>query len=72
MAAYDYCHEDEVQVIVEGNDFLIGRTKLKLINAFYQNNRKLWLLYTSSLTSEYIYGDSKPAVYDSRIVSKDH
>ena len=72
MAAYEYCQEDEIQVIVEGNDFFIGRTTLKLVNAIYQNNKKLWMAYTSSLTSSYEYGDSKPPVYDSRVVSKDN
>ena len=46
-------------MIVDGDDELIGRYALKLINLRYlmRNN---WIVYTNSISSKYEYGQSKP------------
>lgn len=37
-AAFNYCHEDDVQVRFDGDDYLIGKNVLSLVNAEYQRN----------------------------------
>ena len=37
-AAFNYCHEDDIQVRFDGDDLLIGRNVLGLVNAQYQTN----------------------------------
>ena len=59
MAAYDYCHEKEVMVIVDGDDELVGRYVFSLLNMKYQS-RSNWIVYTNFFTSKYTYGGSKP------------
>ena len=35
-AAFEYCREDSIQVLLDGDDEFVGRQVLRLINKFYQ------------------------------------
>ena len=35
-AAFEHCRDDSIQVLVDGDDELVGRQVLNLINGFYQ------------------------------------
>ena len=59
LAAYDYCHSQEVFVIVDGDDELTGKYVLSLLNMKYQS-RDNWIVYTNFFSSQYQYGGSKP------------
>ena len=48
-AAMNYCNEEELYIIVDGDDMLLGRQVFKLFSAVMQE-RDLWVMYTNFLT----------------------
>ena len=59
-AAYNFCNAGEIQVIVDGDDQLIGRYAFKLLNTFYQRYSHIWIAYTNFHASVYTPGTSRP------------
>lgn len=35
-AAYNYCHEDDVQMLMDGDDEFIGKYAFQIMNSAYQ------------------------------------
>lgn len=62
-AAHSYCKTDDIQLLLDGDDEFIGRYVLQLNNALYQQNRDLWLIYTTYISNFYTYGESKDINY---------
>jgi hypothetical protein len=58
-AAFDNCKPNEILMIVDGDDELIGRQVLKLFNAVYQETGA-WIVYSNFFTAEGKLGYSKP------------
>lgn len=58
-AAQNYCKPQEIFMIVDGDDKLIGRQVLKLYNAVFQQ-KKLWFVYSNFLLSRRKIGYSRP------------
>jgi sulfur relay (sulfurtransferase) DsrF/TusC family protein len=52
-AAFNYCKKDSIQLIVDGDDQLIGKQVLKMINAQYQKH-DLWVMYTFYKNDRYV------------------
>jgi glycosyltransferase involved in cell wall biosynthesis len=49
QSAHRYCKSYEILMIVDGDDYLLGRQVLKLYNALFQSKNN-WLIYTNFLT----------------------
>ena len=52
------CKSGEIMVSLDGDDELLGRYVLKMINAKYQEG-DYWLVYTSFIQSTLRFGKSK-------------
>lgn len=46
-AAFNYCDEDDIQVLLDGDDELIGKNSFQLLNSAYQQNSDLWIVYSN-------------------------
>lgn len=46
FAAKNYCKPNDIFIIVDGDDYLVGRQVFKLYNAKFQANN-LWFMYTN-------------------------
>ena len=62
-AAFNFCGEDDVQLILDGKDVLLGRYVFQLMNAGYQKNKDLWIHYSSYIDSEYKTGLARAIGY---------
>lgn len=51
-AGFNYCKNDSIQIIVDGDDKLIGRQVLKFLNAQYQAH-DIWSMYTVYIDDKY-------------------
>lgn len=60
-AAFNFCNNDSIIVLVDGDDQLIGKQAFKMINAEYQEN-DLWVMYTFYKSDKYEEGVSIPFV----------
>ena len=49
MAAKHYCQPEEIFLIIDGDDMLLGRQVLKLFNAAFQKY-DAWFVYSNFLT----------------------
>lgn len=58
-AAFNYCNTDDIQILVDGDDEIIGRHVFSLLNGIYQKDKK-WVVYTNLKTNFYKFGTSKP------------
>lgn len=58
-SAFNFCSKDSIQIIIDGNDQLIGKQVFKAINAQYQAH-DLWVLYTFYKNDKYMEGISVP------------
>lgn len=63
-AAYTYCKEDQIQVMIDGDDELIGRYALQVINSVYRSQQDVWIVYSNYKTSEFTYGLSRKFTSD--------
>ena len=57
-AAYNYCHQDDVQMLMDGDDQFIGKYAFQVMNSAYQQNKDLWMAYSNYKTNYYEYGRS--------------
>lgn len=57
-AAMDYCQPQEIFLVVDGDDELIGRQVLRLYNAVFQGEGS-WFVYSNFLTSAGTVGYSR-------------
>lgn len=58
-AAKMHCKPEEIFLIVDGDDELLGKQVLKLFNAIFQE-KKLWFVYSNFLTTTGGVGFSRP------------
>lgn len=58
-AAKEHCRPEEIFMIVDGDDELLGRQVLKLFNAVFQE-KKLWFVYSNFLSIAGTIGFSRP------------
>ena len=49
-AAFNFCKEDDIFVIVDGDDELIGKYVLNLFNAVFQSS-DVWFAYSNFIFS---------------------
>ena len=57
-SAFNYCHEDDVQLLIDGDDELIGKYAFQVMNSAYQKNPHLWVVYSNYKTNDLGYGRS--------------
>lgn len=58
-AALNYCRAQDIFMIVDGDDELVGRQVLKLFNAVF-SKEKIWFMYTNFVTPRGNVGFSRP------------
>ena len=58
-AGFNHCMQNSIEVIVDGDDQLIGKQVFQLINAEYQTN-DLWVMYNFYKNDKYVEGVSIP------------
>lgn len=63
-AAFNYCGEDDVQMLVDGDDQFIGRYAFNVMNSAYQQKEDLWVAYSNGKTNFYAPGLSKSYTSD--------
>lgn len=66
-ASKNFCKEEDIIIVVDGDDELLGRQVLKLFNAVFQE-KKIWYAYTNFLGSIGKVGYSRP--YHPDIIEK--
>lgn len=49
-AALEYCQPKEIFLVVDGDDFLLGRQVLKLFNANFQK-KDAWFVYSNYIVA---------------------
>lgn len=59
VAANKYCNADDIMMIIDGDDHLIGRQVFKLFNAVLQK-QKVWFAYSNFIDSNKNVGFSRP------------
>lgn len=59
LAATNYCKPDDIFIVVDGDDYLVGRQVLKLYNAKFQAD-DLWFMYSNFINSQGKIGYSRP------------
>ena len=59
MAANEYCKPEDIYIIADGDDELLGRQVLKLFNSVFQKEG-VWFLYSNFMTSNGGVGYSRP------------
>lgn len=59
MAAIDYCKPEDIYIIADGDDELLGKQVFKLFNAVFQKERA-WFVYTNFLNIRGSIGYSRP------------
>ena len=55
-AAFMFCHKDEIQVLVDGDDELIGKQVFKGLNVEYHRSNRPWVVYQNYISNLYSYG----------------
>lgn len=50
-AAFNFCNEDDIQVVVDGDDEIIGREAFRVINQEYIRDPELWVVYSNYKTN---------------------
>lgn len=50
-SAFNYCHEDDIQLLVDGDDQIIGRYAFQVMNSVYQSEPGLWVVYSNYKTN---------------------
>jgi glycosyltransferase involved in cell wall biosynthesis len=64
-AAREYCRSDDIFMVVDGDDELLGRQTLKVFNAAFQREGA-WFVYSNFLGSNGEIGYSRPLPADIR------
>ena len=58
-AAKTFCNPDDIFIVLDGDDELLGKQVLKLFNSVFQKD-KIWLMYANFMTSSGSLGYSRP------------
>lgn len=62
-SAFNFCKSGEVQLLVDGDDELIGKQAFSMINNLYTKSRLLneekWIVYSNFKSNLYNYGTSQ-------------
>lgn len=58
-AAYNFCHEDDVQMLMDGDDEFIGKYAFQVMNSAYQQQPDLFVAYSNYKTNYYGFGRSR-------------
>lgn len=48
-AAYNFCRPEEIFIVIDGDDYLLGKLAFKLFNAAFSNTDS-WVVYSNFLT----------------------
>lgn len=51
--AFTYCKENDIQIIMDGDDQLIGQNVFHFVNTRYQTDPTLWLMHSFYKTNSY-------------------
>jgi hypothetical protein len=51
--AFNFCKEDEIQMLLDGDDEFIGKYAFQVINSAYQQDPDLWVVYSNLKTNFY-------------------
>ncbi len=63
-AAFSYCHENDIQMLIDGDDEFIGRYAFQVMNSAYQQNKDIWIAYSNLKNNYYIPGLSRSYTSD--------
>jgi hypothetical protein len=58
-AAFNFCGEDDVQMLMDGDDEFVGKYAFHVMNAAYQQQQDIWVAYSNYKTNFYGYGRSR-------------
>jgi len=58
-AANEFCQPEEIMMVVDGDDELLGRQVFRLFNAIFQE-KQVWFMYTNYLPNGGYVGYSRP------------
>ena len=60
-AANNYCKKEEIFVLLDGDDEIVGRHAFRLINSFYLKEKMYpnWIVWTNYYSTRYQIGQSK-------------
>jgi hypothetical protein len=47
-AAHNYCQPEDIFIVIDGDDYLLGKHVFKLFNAAYSNS-DIWVVYSNFL-----------------------
>lgn len=61
-AVYNFCAEDDIQLLLDGDDELIGRSALSVLNSAYQKDPSVWCVYSNYKSNLYHFGRSRGVV----------
>ncbi len=50
LAAKDYCKPNDIFLVIDGDDYLVGRQVFKLYSAKFQRD-DLWFMYTNFISA---------------------
>lgn len=50
-AAFNFCNESDIQVVLDGDDEIISRDAFAIINEAYIKNPNLWIVYSNYKTN---------------------
>lgn len=68
-AAYNYCNPEDIFMIIDGDDYLLGKYVFKLFNAAYSRTDS-WIVYSNFLTVSGKIGYSRR--YPLEIIEKNY
>lgn len=71
-AGFNFCADDDIQVLMDGDDELIGAHVLTMVNGLYLRDPDKWLIYTNFKSNLYEFGESKPVTDKSSILSTEN
>ena len=51
-----YCKDNDIQVMLDGDDSYIGTQPLRILNAVYSKSNRTWVAYSNYFSDKYTYG----------------
>ena len=58
-AAYSFCRDGEVQLVMRGGESFIGDQALKFFNAVYQQDSGVWAAYSNHIFTNFAFGQAR-------------
>ena len=55
-AGQSYCRDEDIQIMLDGDDSYIGTQPLRIFNAVYQQSNETWVAYSNYFSDKYTYG----------------